>query len=453
MSYKKHKYLTMSKLWLIVQREYLTRVKTKAFILGTLLAPLGLIVYTLVIVGLTKYQGSEEAKIAILDESHIIQSLPDDKGIRYIPSGEKTLEMLKKEVTEKKIDGVLRIPALTSLQTKEITTFYYSDDKLAPEKSEKIERRIAKKIREFKIDSMHLNRQSLEGLETSVSIDPEAINNKNVDQSKYTAGVGIALGGFMAFIMFFMVLMYGNMVMRSVMEEKTNRIVEVMMSSVRPFELMMGKILGTGAVGLTQVVAWLVLSMGASFIMSLFLGGDLQQLQASGQMGMDAAKQIDPEQAQDMVAKLMAEISHQNWPLLLGAFIVFFLGGYFIYASLFAAIGSAIGDDMADAQQLVLPVTIPLVIAFYIVAMAGIRNPDSGLMVFASLFPLFSPIVMPFRMAFNPPWWQIALSLTLVVAAAFFFVWLAGRIYRVGILMYGKKVSFKELGKWMFYSE
>jgi ABC-2 type transport system permease protein len=438
----------MSKLWLIVQREYITRVRTKAFILGTLLAPLGLVVYTLVIVGLTKYQGSEESKIAILDESHIIKSIPDEKGIRYIPSGDKTLEMLKTEVKEKKIDGVLRIPALTTLQTKDITTFYYSDDKLAPEKSNKIEQRIAAKIRNFKIDSLHLNRQSLEGLETKVSIDPESITKKDVEQSQYTAGVGIALGGFMAFIMFFMVLMYGNMVMRSVMEEKTNRIVEVMISTVRPFELMLGKILGTGAVGLTQVVAWLVLSTGASFLMSLFIGGDMQQLQSTGQM--NGAK-IDPEQAQDMITKMMAEISQQNWPLLLTAFVIFFLGGYFIYASMFAAIGSAIGDDMADAQSLVLPVTIPLVIAFYIVMMAGVRNPDSGLMVFASLFPLFSPIVMPFRMAFNPPWWQIALSLSLVVLSALFFVWLAGRIYRVGILLYGKKVTFKEIGKWLFY--
>jgi ABC-2 type transport system permease protein len=444
----------MSKLWLIVKREYLTRVKTKAFLLGTLLAPLGLVIYTLVIVGLTKYQGSEEAKIAIFDESHILKSIPDEKGIRYIPSSGKTLEMLKTEVKDKKIDGVLRIPALTTLTTKEITTFYYSDEKLAPEKSDKIERRIASQIRNFKIDSLHLNRQSLEGLETKVSIDPESITKKDVEQSQYTAGVGIALGGFMAFIMFFMVMMYGNMVMRSVMEEKTNRIVEVMMSSVRPFELMLGKILGTGAVGLTQVVAWLVLSMGASFAMSLFLGGDMQQLQSSGQLGgMAGARQIDPEQAQDMVTKMIAEISQQNWPLLLSAFVIFFLGGYFIYASLFAAIGSAMSDDMADGQAMVLPVTIPLVIAFYIVVMAGVRNPDSGLMVFASLFPLFSPIVMPFRMAFNPPWWQIALSLTLVVLSAVFFVWLAGRIYRVGILLYGKKVTFKELGKWLFYKD
>jgi ABC-2 type transport system permease protein len=148
---------------------------------------------------------------------------------------------------------------------------------------------------------------------------------------------------------------------------------------------------------------------------------------------------------------MMAELGKQNWPLLIGSFIIFFLGGYFIYSSMFAAIGSAMGDDLGEGQSLTLPVTIPIILAFYIIAFVGIRNPDSGLMVFASIFPLFSPIVMPFRMAFNPPWWQVAGSLLLVIASAVFFVWLAGRIYRVGILLYGKKVTFKEIGKWMFY--
>ena len=160
---------------------------------------------------------------------------------------------------------------------------------------------------------------------------------------------------------------------------------------------------------------------------------------------------MDPELMQDTGMRIMAELSKQNWPLLIGSFIVYFLGGYFIYSSMFAAIGSAMGDDTGEGQALTLPATIPLILAFYIVSMAGWRNPDSSLMVFASIFPLFSPIAMPFRLAFNPPWWQVALSLALVVASAVFFVWLAGRIYRVGILMYGKKVTLKEMWKWTFY--
>ncbi|GAB4493504.1 MAG: ABC transporter permease [Saprospiraceae bacterium] len=440
----------MSKLSLIIQREYLTRVTKKSFIIGTLLAPLGLLVYMLVIVGLTKYESGSEIKVAVLDEGGMVKQIPDDKGIRFIPSGGKNLEQLKAEVSEKKLDGVLQIPPLGSFQKKEHTIFFYSDAKLAPEKSNVIERKIAKKIREYKIDSLGLDRSKLEMLDTEVAIDPEKISDTGEDDSKYTAGVGLAIGGIMAFIMFFMVTMYGAMVMRSVMEEKTNRIVEVMMSSVRPFELMLGKIIGAGAVGLTQVLAWIVLSGAVFFIVPFFVGGvDPAQMQAPVAMG--DAPQIDPEQMEGEAFRFMTELGKQNWPLIIFSFVVFFLGGYFIYSSLFAAIGSAMGDDMGEGQSLTLPVMIPIILAFYITTFAGMRNPDSGLMVFASLFPLFSPIVMPFRMAFNPPLWQIILSLVLVIAAAFFFVWLAGRIYRVGILLYGKKVTFKEIGKWMFY--
>lgn len=439
----------MHKLKLIIRREYLTRVRKKSFIIGTLLAPVGLLVYFLVIVGLTKYQGGGEMKVAVLDEAKIVGTIPDEKGVRYLPVSDKTLDQLKTAVTDGQYDGVLRIPALANLKQKDLTIFYYSDKKIAPEKRDLIEHRIAGKVRDFKIDSLHLDRASLENLETSVSIDPENITDKGEDESKYTIGVGLAIGGIMAFIMFFMVMMYGQMVMRSVMEEKTNRIVEVMMSSVRPFELMLGKIIGAGAVGLTQVVAWIILSGAVMFLLPFLVDVDPQQMQPPMAAAGQAA--IDPEMAQGEAFRIFSELGRQNWTLLVGSFIIFFLGGYFIYSSLFAAIGSAMGDDYGEGQALVLPVTIPIILAFYIVAFVGIRNPDSGLMVFASMFPLFSPIVMPFRMAFSPPIWQVALSLILVIAAAFFFVWLAGRIYRVGILLYGKKVNFKEIGRWLFY--
>ena len=441
----------MSKLSLIIRREYLTRVRKKSFIIGTLLAPVGLLVYMLIIIGLSSYQGSGEIKVAVIDEAKMVNPLPDGKGVRFIPSGNKTLDQLKTEVTEKQLDGVLRIPALGNFQQKEHTIYYYSDEKLAPEKSGMMEKRIAEKIRTFKMDSLNLDETRLKLLDSEVSIDPEGINSdQEDDQSKYTAGVGLAVGGVMTFLLFFMVLMYGQMVMKSVMEEKTNRIVEVMMSSVRPFDLMMGKIIGAGLVGLTQVVAWVVLSGAVSILVPLLMGFDASQMQQP--MAAGGAADVDPEMIQDTGMRIMAELSKQNWPLLIGAFIIYFLGGYFIYSSMFAAIGSAMGDDMGEGQSLTLPATIPLILAFYIVSMAGWRNPDSGLMVFASIFPLFSPIAMPFRLAFNPPWWQVALSLSLVIASAVFFVWLAGRIYRVGILMYGKKVTMKEMWKWLFYN-
>jgi len=437
----------MSKLSLIIKREYVTRVRKRSFIIGTLLAPVGLLIYMLVIVGLTAYDSGSELRIMVMDEAGMIDKIPDEKGLRFVKAVDKNLEELKKMVESEACDAVLRIPALGNLQKKEHTVFYYAVDKLAPEKRGEIEQSISKKIRDFKIDSLRLDRGSLDMLDTDISIDPEPLRGEADEESKYTAGVGLAVGGIMAFIMFFMVMMYGQMVMRSVMEEKTNRIVEVMMSSVKPFDLMMGKIIGAGAVGLTQVLIWVVLSTAITFLVPLLVPLDPAQVQN----GLNPEAIVQAEQMEGDFYRIMAELGAQNWTLIISSFIVFFLGGYLIYASMFAAIGSAMGDDLGEGQALVLPATIPIILAFYIIAFVGVRNPDSGLMVFASLFPLFSPIVMPFRMAFDPPWWQVGLSLLLVIGSAYLFVWLAGRVYRVGILLYGKKVTLKELGKWMTY--
>ena len=199
----------MSKLNLIIKREYLTRVRKKSFIIGTLLAPVGLLVYFLVIVGLTQYESGGELRVVVQDEAGVLGIIPEQKDVRYIPAADRTLEQLKHAVTEGQYDGVLRIPPLTTLKQKDLTVFYYSDQKLALEKREFIERRVSKKVREFKIDSLHLDRASLEYLDTDVSIDPEKITDKGEDESKYTIGVGLVIGGVMAFIMFFMVMMYG----------------------------------------------------------------------------------------------------------------------------------------------------------------------------------------------------------------------------------------------------
>lgn len=439
----------MSKLKLIVWREYITRVRKRSFILGTLMAPIGLLIYILVIVGLSSYEGGGGLKVAVLDEAGVVGQLADEKGLRYNIVKNKSLETLKEAVAAEQYDGVLRVPPVGNVRAKEFTLYYYSDQKIGPEKRAAMEEAISDKIRDYKITALNLDKTSLEDLKTEVSIDPESITASGEDESKYTADIGLAIGAVMAFIMFFMVLFYGQMVMRSVMEEKTNRIVEVMMSSVRPFDLMLGKILGAGAVGLTQVIAWVVLSTLVTLLVPVLGGLDAEQM--SSAMGPGQMPQMDPETMENEQFRLLAELSRQNWPLIIFSFIIFFLGGYFIYSSLFAAIGSAMSDDLGEGQALTLPVTLPIILAFYITAFAGMRNPDSGLMVFASIFPLFSPIVMPFRMAFNPPWWQVAISLALVVASAFFFVWLAGRIYRIGILMYGKKVTLREIGKWLFW--
>jgi len=251
----------------------------------------------------------------------------------------------------------------------------------------------------------------------------------------------------MGFFMYFAVFFYGMMVMRSVMEEKTSRIVEIMISSVKPFQLMLGKIMGVGAVGLTQLLIWAILIPGITMLATMIMGIDPdQQLE----MAQNSGAAIDVEESTAMISQALNEIGNLNWYLLIPLFIVFFLGGFFLYASLFAAVGSAMSDDLGESQSLTLPITIPVILALYIM-MAVIRSPNSSLAVWSSIFPLFSPIVMPARMAMGIPTWQIVVSILVLIGSVIFFIWLSGRIYRVGILMYGKKVSFKELGKWIFY--
>ncbi|MEM9822698.1 MAG: ABC transporter permease, partial [Bacteroidota bacterium] len=297
-----------------------------------------------------------------------------------------------------------------------------------------------------KIIAMGFDKDELDGLRTKVTLNPEPLDESEEDESSMAAVIAVMMGGIMGFLMYITIFVYGMMVMRSVMEEKTNRIVEVMISSVRPFQLMMGKILGVGAVALTQIAIWAVLIPSLSMVVQLIFG-------VSSTSNLETAANnmpVDQEEVSFAISQVLGELAAQNWWLIIPVFILFFLGGYLLYSSMFAAIGSAMGDEMGEGQILTIPIFIPVIIAFYIMTVA-IRAPHSSLAVWSSIFPFFSPIVMPARLAFDPPLWQIALSVISLLATSLFFVWLSGRIYRVGILMYGKKVSFKELGKWMFY--
>lgn len=253
----------------------------------------------------------------------------------------------------------------------------------------------------------------------------------------------------MGFMMYMVIFIYGSMVMRSVMEEKLSRIVEVMVSSVRPIQLMMGKLIGVGGVGLTQLAIWALLIPIVLMVVAAFLPGtDPSQLSDMGSMS-----QVDPEAFDGFSGQqVIAAIFNIKWWLILPVFIIFFLGGYFIYSSMFAAIGSTISEDMGEGQQLMMPIVIIVLIAFYML-FPVLSNPNGTIAVFASLFPLFSPIIMPARLAFDPPWWQIVLSIFLMLGTVWFFIWLTSRIYRVGILMYGKKVTIKEMIKWLRYSD
>ncbi len=439
----------MNKLWLIIKREYLVRVKKKSFILTTLLAPLA-VALLMVIVGLIfSYQGDDAKDVVIIDQARLLDKKIKDQRNFYFRFTDKDLDGLIASKDSEPFDAVLVVPPLKDLDTRKHTIYYHSDESLDLDGMDALQRTIRDKIRDYKIREMQLDADQLDNLNTQITLDPEPLTESADDEeasdnpSPFTSVVAAAIGGVMGFVMYMIVFINGMMVMRSVMEEKMNRVVEVMISSVRPFYLMMGKIIGVGGVGFTQILIWAILipliAMGAN----LLFGFDTQQVMID-----ESAVDIDPDDMNAMMGQVMAELRAVNWWLIAPCFAIFFFGGYIIYASLFAGVGSAIGDDLAESQALTLPLTIPVILALYIM-FAALRVPNSSLAVWASIFPFFSPIVMPARLAFGPPAWQIVLSILLLIGAAIFCVWISGRIYRTGILMYGKRGSFKEIWKWM----
>ena len=402
----------------------------------------------MVVFFIVTYEGGDVLNIAIHDESGILEnrSIPSSKDgtIHYIKTTDSLAE-LKKKTEEEKYSAVLKLPTLRNIKAKDYTITYFSESDPGLDDVDKIEDAIKKIIRDYKMEKLELDKEQLKLLDTRVVLDPDPLDATKEDSSRFSGVVGAMLGGVMGFLMYFVVFFYGMSVMRSVMEEKTNRIVEVIVSSVNPFQLMMGKIIGVGGVSLTQLLIWMVLIplmyMGAALVIGI-------DLDAMSTIDLENT-QIDPEDIEQQVILLMNELHNLNWWKIAPLFLFYFLGGYLLYSSMFAAVGAAAGDDLEQSQTLTIPVMIPIVIANYIL-IAVIPSPESSVAFYSSIFPLFSPIVMPGLLAFDPPGWQIAISVVLLILGILFFTWLAGRIFRIGILLYGKKVGFMEIGKWMF---
>lgn len=440
------KHQEMSKFWLIFKREYITRVTSRSFLLGTLLAPLGMVVFIFVLWLIMSYQSDNETNIAIRDESGVLQERIKDGSNVFYTFSDLQLPELKKKVIAGEFDGIIDVPPIQNISQRNHTVYYYADNQLELNTMLSVQNQIADRIRDHKIEAFEMDAEMIGKLRTSVSIEPEPIDENSEDSTQLTTIIGTMLGFIIGFIIFMLVIFNGQMVMRSVMEEKMNRIVEVMISSVKPFHLMMGKILGAGAVGLTQVIIWMISFPLIGIGTRMVLGTSWSQMNDD----MVNSGDVDLDDLPFDVESLFAELMNFDWLTILPLFLLYFLAGYLLYASLFAAVGSAIGDDLGEGQALTVPITIPLVISFYI-ALTAIRTPESSLAFWGSIIPFSSPMVMPGLLPFNPPWWQIALSIALLLGTLVFFVWVSARIYRVGILMYGKKASFKELWKWMFY--
>lgn len=447
----------MKNILLIIQREYLTRVKKKSFIIMTILGPL-LIAGMYGIVIWSAMSSIDQKKVQVLDKSGLFEDkFPASQTLAYeYIKGD--LETAKKEFKASGTDALVFIPESILMNAKDVKIF--AEKGVPLELQTGIERAIEREIESIKLTEAGITRSVLEDAKMSVKSETISLKGDNEEKSSSAAATGI--GFFCAFLIYISVFIYGAQVMRGVMEEKTSRIVEVIISSVRPFQLMLGKILGVALVGLTQFTLWIVLSIGIFFAGSQFMKDKLMDsAQALSQAQVEQLEQLPPEARQMAEQQMQAGMSNGAMGDIFGAletlpiatiiicFIIYFIGGYLLYSALFGAVGSAV-DSETDTQQFMLPITIPI-IASIMIAQFVMRDPNGSLAFWASMIPFSSPIIMMVRIPFGVPIWQIGLSVSLLIAGFIFTTWLAARIYRIGILMYGKKVSWKELGKWLFY--
>lgn len=442
----------MNKIWLIIKREYITRVRKKSFIISTLLAPLSIILLLGIQFWMIGMGGSGEKKILVKDESgwftHEIREgkfrprWSDSDQMKFTVTHE-TIKTLKEQLSESSYDGILHIPGKELEKLRDIP--FYSKDKLGLGARSSLESKLSEEFRKLKMREKGVDESLLKELKGRLTLD-----ERNEEGEESSSIIASALGYMMGFLMYMTLIIYGTMVMKGVSEEKTTRIVEVILSSVKPFQLMIGKIIGIGLVGLTQFVLWIVsigfIYLTLGFVMSLYM--DPASIQASA----EATQGVDMEAMQMQMEQLMMQI--QSLPLVWLAicFIFYFLGGYLLYSSLYAAVGSAVGEDSSDNQSLAFPIMVPIIISI-VGLTAVIENPDGPFAFWMSVIPLTSPVIMPARIAYglSPLSLDFILSATLLVGAFLLSTWFAAKIYRVGILMRGKKPSVRELVKWLRY--
>lgn len=442
----------MDKILLIIKREYVTRVMKKSFLLITLLTPIGIGLIA-VLAGYFASQKTTSKQIAISDESGIIKQNDLKSSFATFSMATEPLDSLKKNYQDKGYDMLVHIPPYNDLSKVEHNISYYSKDKLSIVNITDLERKIKGIFKEYKLENSSFDKEEIAKLDIKIKLENALLSEtdesiKGDKSSKYSTMISTAMSYMMGFLMYMVIFIFGTMVMRSVMEEKINRIVEVMISSVKPFQLLLGKVMGVGLVGLTQLGIWLILIPAIGLGVSALFGADTATSIASDPDLAVAAEAL--KDGGNDINKFMNELKTLNWGLIIPVFIIFFFGGYFIYSAMFAAVGSAVGDDLAEGQQLTLPIVIPVILAFVMVP-SVLSDPNGPVAVFGSMFPLTSPILMPARLPLAPPIWQVILSIVFLIAGIVLITWLAGRIYRVGIFMYGKKVSFGEIFKWLRY--
>ncbi|WP_284652497.1 ABC transporter permease [Flavobacterium terrisoli] len=432
----------MSKISLIIKREFVAKVRNKSFIVMTFLSPL-LFVGIAVFVGFLSTMKADQKTIAIHDESGLfVKEFKNNEEFRYVDLSLVDSKILKDSIISESYDGLLVIPKATDSQSLAKGIQYISNDSPNNSFIEKMQDKIAKVITAQNFKVANLDTIAYKKAEAKVEINLAKASGE--EALKGINEVKIVIGGAFGYLIMMFIVIYGNMVMRSVIEEKVSRIIEVIISSVKPFQLMMGKIIGTSLAGVLQFLIWAIIAFllyfGASMILGVQMGSKVPALTAEQ---AEMAKAFNWNTLQ----LYMNEIPF----VLMGiCFIFYFIGGYFLYSSFYASIGAAV-DNETDSQQFLLPIIMPLILGVYIGFATVINDPHGTVATVFSMVPLTSPIVMMMRIPFGVPLWQIAVSMILLFGTFFLVVWFAAKIYRVGILMYGKKPTWKELYKWSKY--
>lgn len=420
----------MSKIFLIIEREFLNRVGKKSFLVATILIPLifPAIITVLVYINKKSSEGADKKVVYYVDDSKLFE--PDTSKYRF-KKFNGSIEAAKEAYQHTDDLGLLYIPDIDIRDPKGITLYSLHQPTLEDENS--INNMISRKVKDLRMERLHIKKSTLDSLNEDVDIRTVNVTPDGTEKSSNTMvwyGVGMTFG----ILMYMFIFIYGAQIMQGIIEEKTSKVVEVIVSSVRPFQLMMGKILGLATVGLLQFLIWIILMTTLTLLSLKFAGV------TPGQAAMDPA-------ASSKGMGVVTELVNLPWGYIIFCFLFYFLGGYLIYGALFAAVGSAV-DSPAEAQQFMFPVTLPMLISYLSLFTFILREPNSPVSVWLSIIPFTSPIAMMGRLGSDVPLWQLILSMVLLIGGFIFTTWVAGRIYRVGILMSGTKVNYKVLAKW-----
>lgn len=435
----------MKQILLILQREFNTRVRKKSFIIITLITPILFAALMVLPAYLMSRDDEKTRNIAVVDLAQRFDNvLESTDNLRFSYIADTPLDQLKATFEKAGYYGLLVIDTIAGSADPQLTMYAHKQPSVTV--LSHITRTLEKEVESRKLSTYNIENldQIMASVKTKLNCSTINISSDGEEKQSSTT-VAMALAYILGFIIYMMVMLTGNMVMQGVIEEKHDRVIEVIISSIKPFNLMMGKILGIASVSLVQIAAWIVLTLALSSVAMSFLGFSTDATAMTG---------IDPAMVQDVslnanTNEMLQAIYNLDFGLIIGSFVFFFLFGYLLYAALFAAAGSAVENE-SETQQLVLPITIPMMLGIFVM-IAAMKSPDSALVQWCSMIPFTSPIVMLARIPFGVPTWEIVLSGALLLATFVGVTYIAAKIYRVGILMYGKKATFKEIWKWMRY--